>query len=181
MTAQPHQRDPAPPQRDLAAIRAALTVPEDLEAIDAGLATALHEVRVTLDLTKLNDFIHHWWIIAGDAANDSQGRQRMHDTARRILNGEPVSPGRPWQEVIAEREAQLRSEGRWVHKLTLEPVVEEQSARCLGKAHPPPQRFAAQRMKARASELDASHAVAVSRSGEVYEVIADAGGSVREV
>ncbi|MEU4537698.1 alpha/beta fold hydrolase [Streptosporangium sp. NPDC023825] len=41
------------------------------------------------------------------------------------------------------------------------------------------QRFAAKRMKARVTELDASHAAAVSRPGEVFTVITKAAAAVR--
>jgi hypothetical protein len=53
MTARPQDYGPsdAPlPDKNLRAIRAALVVPQDRDAFDAGLKAALDEVRVSLDL-----------------------------------------------------------------------------------------------------------------------------------
>ena len=108
MTAQPHDfttevsEDPA---KSLRAIRAALTVPQDLEAFDAGLRAVLDEVRITLDLGPLNDFVHRWWISACDSARDPAGRRRMHERAEQIIAGEPFLPTRAWREILAERES----------------------------------------------------------------------------
>src|SRR6185312_14419119 len=65
MTAEPHDLVPGgtrEPTKSLRAIRAALVVPQDREAFDAGLKAVLDEVRVNLDLGVLNDFVHRWWI-----------------------------------------------------------------------------------------------------------------------
>ncbi len=108
MTAQPRDLVPAGapyPAKTLRAIRAALVVPEDLEAFDAGLKAVLDEVRVNLDLGVLNDFLHRWWISACDSARDSEGRRRMHARAEQVLAGEPAPPTRPWRELLAERES----------------------------------------------------------------------------
>lgn len=73
MTAQPHDFVPGgvqDPAKRLRAIRAALVVRQDREAFDAGLMAALDEVRVSLDLGVLNDFVHRWWISACDSARD---------------------------------------------------------------------------------------------------------------
>ncbi|XVQ16308.1 DUF6247 family protein [Spirillospora sp. CA-255316] len=92
------------PERNLRAIQAALVVPQDREAFDAGLKLVLDAVRVSLNLAVLNDFIHRWWITACDSARDAEGRRQMHTQAERALAGEPVTRGRPWREVLADRE-----------------------------------------------------------------------------
>jgi hypothetical protein len=107
MTAQPHDFVPgsAPePAKSLRAIRAALVVAQDREAFDAGLKAVLDEVRVNLDLGVLNDFVHRWWISACDSARDPEGRRRMHARAGQVVAGEAGPVGRPWREILAERE-----------------------------------------------------------------------------
>ncbi|WP_246364684.1 DUF6247 family protein [Nonomuraea rhodomycinica] len=91
------------PEKNLRAIRAALVVPEDREAFDAGLKAVLDEVRVSLDLGALNSFVHRWWITACDTLKDPEGRRQMHARARQALAGEPVPQGRPWREILAAR------------------------------------------------------------------------------
>lgn len=108
MTAQPHDSVPgqAPnPAKSLRDIRAALVVRQDREAFDAGLKAVLDEVRVSLDLGVLNDFVHRWWISACDCARDPEGRRRMHARGEQVLVGEPVPQARPWREILAERES----------------------------------------------------------------------------
>jgi hypothetical protein len=108
MTAQPHDFTPsdAPdPAKSLRAIRAALVVPQDREAFDAGLKAVLDEVRVNLDLGVLSDFVHRWWISACDSTRDPEGRWRMHARASQILAGEPTPQTRPWREILAERKS----------------------------------------------------------------------------
>src|SRR5258708_40341780 len=93
MAAQPQDFVPggAPdPAKSLRAIRAALVVSQDREAFDAGLKAVLDEVRVNLDLSVLNDFVHRWWISACDSARDPDGRRRMHARAEQILAGDPA-------------------------------------------------------------------------------------------
>jgi hypothetical protein len=92
------------PAKSLRAIRAALVVPQDREAFDAGLKAILDEVRVNLDLGVLNDFVHRWWISACDSARDPEGRRRMHARAGQVAAGETVPVGRPWREILPERE-----------------------------------------------------------------------------
>lgn len=108
MTAQP-QDYPAGgaslPEKSLRAIRSALVVPQDREAFDAGLKAVLDEVRVSLDLGVLNDFVHLWWLAACDSVKDPEGRRRMHAVAERIQAGETVPRGRPVRDILAEREA----------------------------------------------------------------------------
>jgi hypothetical protein len=107
MTAQPHDfasGNAAQPAKSLRAIRAALVVPQDREVFDAGLKAVLDEVRVNLDLGALNDFVHRWWVSACDSAHDPEGRRRMHARAGQIAAGQAVPPGRPWRELLAERE-----------------------------------------------------------------------------
>jgi hypothetical protein len=107
MTAQPEAPYPSTaltPEKTLRAIRAALVVPQDRDAFDAGLKAVLDEVRVSLDLGVLNDFVHRWWISACDSVKDAEGRRRMHVRAGQILAGETAPHGRPWREVLAERE-----------------------------------------------------------------------------
>lgn len=107
MTAQPEDFLPvrsAEPEKNLRAIRGALVVPEDREAFDAGLRAVLDEVRVSLDLGALNDFVHRWWISACDSVRDPDGRRRMHAHAGQVLAGGPTPRGKPWREVLADRE-----------------------------------------------------------------------------
>ncbi|MEU5876278.1 DUF6247 family protein [Spirillospora sp. NPDC047279] len=107
MTAQPHDYGSGStpmPEKNLRAIRAALVVAQDREAFDTGLKAVLDEVRVSLDLAALNDFVHRWWITACDSTRDVEGRRRMHAQAARALAGEPLPRGRPWRDVLAERE-----------------------------------------------------------------------------
>ncbi|AWS40331.1 DUF6247 family protein [Streptosporangium sp. 'caverna'] len=106
MTAQPQDFTPSGPpmpEKNLRAIRAALVVPQDREAFDAGLKAVLDEVRVSLDLGALNGFVHRWWISACDSVRDPEGRRRMHIRAEQIIAGEPVPQGRPWREVLIAR------------------------------------------------------------------------------
>lgn len=106
MTAQPHDFVPGEtplPEKNLRAIRAALVVPEDREAFDAGLKAVLDEVRVSLDLGVLNAFVHRWWISACDSVRDSEGRRQMHMRAKQVLSGEPVPEGKPWREILNAR------------------------------------------------------------------------------
>lgn len=108
MTAQPHGfvlGEVPDPAKSLRAIRAALVVRQDREAFDAGLKAVLDEVRVSLDLGVLNDFVHRWWISACDSARDSEGRRRMHTRASEVLAGELTPQTRPWREILAERES----------------------------------------------------------------------------
>lgn len=103
MTALPHDilPDGTPgPAKSLRAIRAALVVHQDREAFDAGLRAVLDEVRVSLDLGVLSDFVHRWWISACDSARDPEGRRHMHARARQVLAGEAVAPARPWREIL---------------------------------------------------------------------------------
>ena len=108
MTVQPREAGAAEspdPAKSLRAIRAALVVPPDREAFDAGLRAVLDEVRVSLDLGVLSDFVHRWWISACDSARDPDGRRRMHARAAQVLAGEPTPPGRPWRDILAGRES----------------------------------------------------------------------------
>jgi hypothetical protein len=110
MTAQPQDftsPSPSMPEKNLRAIRAALVIPQDREAFDAGLKAVLDEVRVSLDLGALNDFVHRWWISACDSVKDPGGRRQMHVRAEQILVGEPVPRGRPWREVLTARGVEL--------------------------------------------------------------------------
>ncbi|GAA3205255.1 DUF6247 family protein [Nonomuraea roseoviolacea] len=91
------------PEKNLRAIRAALVVPEDRKAFDAGLKAVLDEVRVSRDLGALNAFVHRWWISACDTAKDPEGRRPMHVRAQQALAGEPVPQGRPWREILTAR------------------------------------------------------------------------------
>lgn len=109
MTAQPqdYPAGGAPlPEKSLRAIRTALVVPQDREAFDAGLKSVLDEVRVSLDLGALTDFVHRWWLTACDSVKDPDGRRQMHALTERLQAGETIPPGRPWREILAEREAE---------------------------------------------------------------------------
>ena len=108
MSAQPNEFVPGvtpDPAKSLRSIRAALVVRQDREAFDAGLRAVLDEVRVSLDLGVLNDFVHRWWISACDSARDPDGRRRMHARADQVLAGEPTLQGTPWREILAGRES----------------------------------------------------------------------------
>jgi hypothetical protein len=91
------------PAKTLRAIRAALMVSQDRDAFDAGLKAVLDEVRVSLDLGVLNDFVHRWWISACDSARNPEGRRRMHARAEQVLAGDTAASSRPWREILAER------------------------------------------------------------------------------
>ncbi|RJL23290.1 DUF6247 family protein [Bailinhaonella thermotolerans] len=91
------------PEKDLRAIRAALVVPEDREAFDAGLKAVLDEVRVSLDLAGLDSFVHRWWISACDSLEDPGGRRQMHVRVQQAQTGEPIARGRVWREILAAR------------------------------------------------------------------------------
>jgi len=108
MTAEPHDLlsgGTPGPAKSLRAIRAALVVRQDREAFDAGLKAVLDEVRVNLDLSVLNDFVHRWWISACDSARDPDGRRRMHARAEQVLAGDAATSARPWREILAERQS----------------------------------------------------------------------------
>ncbi|MEV0966990.1 DUF6247 family protein [Microtetraspora glauca] len=110
MTAQPQDftpTSPSMPEKNLRAIRATLVVPQDREAFDAGLKAVLDEVRVSLDLSALNNFVHRWWISACDTVKDPEGRRQMHVKAEQILVGEPAPRGKPWREVLTARGVEL--------------------------------------------------------------------------
>ena len=100
MTSSPATR---PNRPRTCAIRAAL-VPQDREAFDAGLKAVLDEVRTSLDLGALNDFVHRRWISVCDSTRDPGGRREMHARAERIAAGETAPAGRSWRELLSERE-----------------------------------------------------------------------------
>ncbi|MFD9949929.1 DUF6247 family protein [Nonomuraea sp. NPDC059023] len=106
MTAQPQDFTPAGasmPDKNLRSIRAALVVPQDREAFDAGLKAVLDEVRVSLDLGALSAFVHRWWISACDSVKDPEGRRQMHIRAEQVMAGEAVQQGKPWREILSAR------------------------------------------------------------------------------
>ncbi|MGW0071418.1 DUF6247 family protein [Streptosporangium sandarakinum] len=110
MTAQPHEvgADAPLPEKNLRSIRAALALPQDRAAFDSGLRLALDEVRVNLDLGRLTEFVHTWWLIACDSIRDRAGREEMYERAAhaRALaeQGRPLPRGnRSWREILAER------------------------------------------------------------------------------
>ncbi|WP_246267529.1 DUF6247 family protein [Nonomuraea typhae] len=96
------------PDKTLRATRSALSVVQDREGFDEGLRLALAEVRVSLDLGRLNEFIHTWWLVACDSMKDPQGRRELHERAKAAQDlaarGEPLPRGtRSWRELLAER------------------------------------------------------------------------------
>lgn len=104
------QRGPLP-EKNLRAIREALTVPQDREGFDAGLDAVLAEVRASLDLGRLNEFVHTWWLIACDSVQDPQGRRDLYERAARVQeladSGRPIPRGdKTWRELLAERGVQ---------------------------------------------------------------------------
>ncbi|MGK5550639.1 DUF6247 family protein [Actinomadura kijaniata] len=106
MTAQPERSSASAqqPEKNLRAIRAALTALRDREAFDTGLKVVLDEVRVSLDLGPLNKFVHRWWITACASAANPAGWEPMHARAEQVRAGETVPRGRPWREALVERE-----------------------------------------------------------------------------
>ncbi|WP_336217073.1 DUF6247 family protein [Nonomuraea sp. LPB2021202275-12-8] len=114
MTAQPHEPTSVSTpvlDKSLRSIREALTLPQDREAFDAGLRMALDEVRATLDLAKLNEFLHTWWLIAHDSMHDRAGRERMYTHAAHVQDladhGQAIPRGdKTWRELLAERGVQ---------------------------------------------------------------------------
>ncbi|MDF5758776.1 DUF6247 family protein [Spongiactinospora sp. TRM90649] len=114
MSAQPHDVPAAGqlPDKTLRSIRAALVVPEDRDAFDAGLRVALAEVGATLDLAKLTDFVDTWWLMACDSVRDPEGRREMHRRAARVqqlaAEGKPIPRGdKTWEELLAARGIEL--------------------------------------------------------------------------
>jgi hypothetical protein len=107
MTTLPQGPTPTMPDQSLRSIRAALVVPQDREAFDAGLKAVLAEVQVGLDLDALNAFIHRWWISACDSVRDPEGRQRMPARAQQSLSGETLPQGKTWREAITARGIEL--------------------------------------------------------------------------
>ncbi|PZG47584.1 hypothetical protein C1I98_13165 [Spongiactinospora gelatinilytica] len=114
MSAQPYDFRPTGllPEKSLRAIRAALTVPQDLEAFDSGLRVVLAEVRVQLDAARLAAFIDTWWLIACDSVKDPQGRSEMHERAAHATaaaaRGEPLPRGdKTWEQLLTARGVQL--------------------------------------------------------------------------
>nr|PZN47616.1 MAG: hypothetical protein DIU60_02410 [Actinomycetota bacterium] len=96
------------PEKDLRAIRAALVVPEDVHGFEAGLDRVLADIRETLDVSKLHEFIHTWWLIACDNVRDPQGRAEMYERIAGIeqmaARGEPLPRGgTSWKQLFAER------------------------------------------------------------------------------
>ncbi|WP_328710661.1 DUF6247 family protein [Microbispora hainanensis] len=110
MSAQPQEYSPeAPlPEKNLRAIRRALVVPQDRDGFDAGLDVVLAEVRASLDLGRLSEFIHTWWLIACDSTKDPQGRRDLYEPAARVQDmaetGKPIPRGdKTWRQLLAER------------------------------------------------------------------------------
>ncbi|MBE3014090.1 hypothetical protein IL992_33665 [Microbispora sp. NEAU-D428] len=110
MSAQPQEFPPEGPlpEKNLRAIRRALVVPQDREGFDAGLDVVLAEVRASLDLGRLSEFIHTWWLIACDSVKDPQGRRDVYERATRVQEladaGRPIPRGdKTWRELLAER------------------------------------------------------------------------------
>lgn len=96
------------PAKNLRAIRAALTVPQDTEAFDTGLSDVLAEVRRDLNLAALDTFVHRWWLIACDSATDPGGRADMYQRAERAnqlaAQGVPLPRGgKTVAQLLAER------------------------------------------------------------------------------
>ncbi len=110
MSAQPQEFPPEGPlpEKNLRAIRRALVVPQDRKGFDAGLDVVLAEVRASLDLGRLSEFIHTWWLIACDSVKDPQGRRDVYERATRVQEladaGRPIPRGdKTWRELLAER------------------------------------------------------------------------------
>ncbi|MFF4125709.1 DUF6247 family protein [Microbispora rosea] len=110
MSAQPQEFTPEGPlpEKNLRAIRRALVVPQDREGFDAGLDVVLAEVRASLDLGRLSEFIHTWWLIACDSVKDPQGRRDVYERAAHVQEladvGQPIPRGgKTWRQLLAER------------------------------------------------------------------------------
>ncbi|WP_245647132.1 DUF6247 family protein [Microtetraspora niveoalba] len=81
---------------------------QDRDGFDAGLDVVLAEVRASLDLGRLNEFIHTWWLIACDSVKDPQGRGDVYERGTRVQEladvGKPIPRGgKTWRELLAER------------------------------------------------------------------------------
>ncbi|MFD1933677.1 DUF6247 family protein [Nonomuraea mangrovi] len=110
MSAQPQEFSPEGPplEKNLRAIRRALVVPQDRDGFDAGLDVVLAEVRASLDLGRLSEFIHTWWLVACDSIKDPQGRRDLYERAARVQEladgGKPIPRGdKTWRQLLAER------------------------------------------------------------------------------
>ncbi|WP_030505655.1 DUF6247 family protein [Microbispora rosea] len=110
MSARPQEFTPEGPlpEKNLRAIRRALVVPQDREGFDAGLDVVLAEVRASLDLGRLSEFIHTWWLIACDSVKDPQGRRDVYERAAHVQEladaGQPIPrSGKTWRQLLAER------------------------------------------------------------------------------
>jgi hypothetical protein len=71
----------------------------------------LAEVRASLDLGRLNEFIHTWWLIACDSIKDPQGRRDLYERAARVqdLNdaGQSIPRGdKTWRQLLADRKVE---------------------------------------------------------------------------
>ncbi len=83
-------------------------MPQDRDGFDAGLDVVLAEVRASLDLGRLSEFIHTWWLIACDSAKDQQGRRDVYERAARVQEladaGQSIPRGdKTWRQLLAER------------------------------------------------------------------------------
>ncbi|MEU7877806.1 DUF6247 family protein [Microbispora bryophytorum] len=83
-------------------------MPQDRDGFDAGLDVVLAAVRASLDLGRLSEFIHTWWLIACDSVKGPRGRRDVYERATRVQ--EPADAGRPiprgdktWRELLAQR------------------------------------------------------------------------------
>ena len=110
MSAQPQEFAPEGPlpEKNLRAIRRALVVPQDRDGFDAGLDVVLAEVRASLDLGRLSEFIHTWWLIACDSIEDPQGRRALYERSARVQEmadaGKPIPRGdKTWRQLLMER------------------------------------------------------------------------------
>lgn len=93
MSAQPYESARHQPQKDSAAIRAAL-LPEDIDDFDADFHRVMAEVTKTYDLTPLHSFLQRWWPVAL-SSQDPDAHRRMLETARKLNAGEYVHT-EPW-------------------------------------------------------------------------------------
>ncbi|RJL21268.1 hypothetical protein D5H75_37985 [Bailinhaonella thermotolerans] len=90
------------------AIRAALVTDEDRAGFDDGLRQVLSEVRGSLDLSGLQEFVHTWWLIACDSVRDPGGRAEVYRRAAHAQQlaaaGRPLPAGeKTWRQLLAER------------------------------------------------------------------------------
>jgi hypothetical protein len=87
------------PTKTPQAIRAVL-LPEEVGDFDAGFRRVMAEATETLDLSKIDDFIEHWWVIACFSL-DPVAHRRANEIGERLRRGEDVAGFISLEEALA--------------------------------------------------------------------------------